>query len=142
MNTGIVRATVNDGRSIRVYFVDDKIPDNHAELFSNYGSTTVEKIVSPYLEVTCRSKRLAQQAEQYARKLDTWDTHEVINWAQNDEPLYLECDRLARKYKDKPMRAQSAIHRAIVNSGILKGTGVSVRRVDWRDVADTFLSSI
>lgn len=140
--SGIVRATVNDGRSIRVYFVDDLIPANYNELFSNYGTVALDKINSPYLVVSCRNKQLARQCEQYALKLDNWDTGEVINWAQNVESLYLECIHLAGKYQTRPIRAQMAIRSAILSSGVLEGQGVRVSRVDWHGVAQSFIASL
>lgn len=142
MSDGIVRAAVNDGRSIRVYFVDDKIPPQYEALFENYGKATLDQIIAPYVVVTCRNKALARQCVQYALKLDNWDTHETINWAQNDEPLYLRCDALARKYQGKPDRACFHIKNAIIGSGILVGTGVRVTRVDWQGVANVFLASV
>lgn len=141
-DTGIVRAAVNDGKNIRVYFTDDTIPANYDSLFSNYGTARIERLIAPYVVVECRNKRLAAQCQQYALKFDNWDTGEAINWAQNDEPLWKECDRLARKYKDRPIRAQSAITGAIRSSDILEGTGVRVRFVAWSEVANVFLSSI
>lgn len=71
-----------------------------------------------------------------------WDTDEATSLAQNSESVYLDCDRLARKYRAHPKTAARLISSAVIRSGILDGSGVCQRRIDWHAVASVFIDSL
>lgn len=71
-----------------------------------------------------------------------WDTNEVLLWAMNDEYVWTECDRLAKKYKYELKAATRAIRNTIRSSHILVGKGIRTKAIDWEYIAKTFIEGV